>query len=233
MRSEIWIVPTLIVAGCASAQQRWLGPDERLVATGRVARVSVAGGGSGPTTIALAPDGAVWFTQSITNRIGRMIPDGSAPRRVRRSDRGELAAHHRARRRRQLLVLRASRGSDGADHAGRRDHGVSDSDARQPAACDRARRRRQHLVRHVRGRQDRPHHACRRHHRVRACRRRSAARARSRPAPTATSGSRSFTRARSAASRWPASSRSFRCRARIRAPATSRPAPTATCGSSS
>ena len=28
------IVATFVAAGCASAQQRWLGPDERLAATG-------------------------------------------------------------------------------------------------------------------------------------------------------------------------------------------------------
>ena len=32
---------------------------------------------SSPTTIALAPDGAVWFTESTGNRIGRMNPDGT------------------------------------------------------------------------------------------------------------------------------------------------------------
>ena len=32
---------------------------------------------SGPTTIALAQDGTVWFTESAGNRIGRMSPDGT------------------------------------------------------------------------------------------------------------------------------------------------------------
>jgi virginiamycin B lyase len=34
--------------------------------------------GSGPTTIALAPDGTLWFTEQSGNRIGRMAPDGTA-----------------------------------------------------------------------------------------------------------------------------------------------------------
>ena len=32
---------------------------------------------SSPTTIAIALDGTVWFTESNGNRIGRMNPDGS------------------------------------------------------------------------------------------------------------------------------------------------------------
>ena len=35
MRGELFIVATFVVAGCASAQQRWLGPDERLDRDGR------------------------------------------------------------------------------------------------------------------------------------------------------------------------------------------------------
>src|SRR5438034_1077440 len=33
--------------------------------------------GSGPTTIAIAPDGALWFTEAAGNRIGRMMADGT------------------------------------------------------------------------------------------------------------------------------------------------------------
>ena len=68
---------TFVVAGCASAQQRWLGPAERLVATGRVTEFALPHPTSGPTTIALAADGTVWFTESNGNRIGRMSSDGS------------------------------------------------------------------------------------------------------------------------------------------------------------
>jgi virginiamycin B lyase len=32
---------------------------------------------SGPTTISIAPDGNLWFTEGSGNRIGRMAPDGT------------------------------------------------------------------------------------------------------------------------------------------------------------
>src|SRR5580692_10918608 len=35
---------------------------------------------SGPTTIAIAPDGNLWFTEGAGNRIGRMRPDGTGLR---------------------------------------------------------------------------------------------------------------------------------------------------------
>ena len=77
MRGELWVVATLVVAGCASAQQRWLQPNERLTATGEVVEFPLPHPASGPTTIALAADGTVWFTESNGNRIGRMNPDGT------------------------------------------------------------------------------------------------------------------------------------------------------------
>lgn len=76
MRATGWWAMVMVTAGSASAQQRWLGPDERLVATGRIVEFPLPHAGSGPTTIAVAPDGTVWFTESSGNRIGRMAPDG-------------------------------------------------------------------------------------------------------------------------------------------------------------
>src|SRR5947199_10681615 len=35
---------------------------------------------SGPTTVSIAPDGVLWFTEASGNRIGRMAQDGSALR---------------------------------------------------------------------------------------------------------------------------------------------------------
>src|SRR5688572_4424510 len=35
---------------------------------------------SGPTTITIAPDGMLWFTEGTGNRIGRMAPDGTGLR---------------------------------------------------------------------------------------------------------------------------------------------------------
>ena len=34
--------------------------------------------GSGPTTVTIAPDGTLWFTEGTGNRIGWMAPDGTA-----------------------------------------------------------------------------------------------------------------------------------------------------------
>ena len=134
---------------------------------GKVTEHALPNANSGPTTIALAPDGTLWFTEASGNRIGRMNPDGSGLVEYPLPNRRQLAADHRARRRRQHVVLGAHGQPHGPHHAARRARGVSDSDAEQPAACDRARRRRQHLVRDVRGRQDRPHHSGRRDHGVR------------------------------------------------------------------
>ncbi|HEU4620281.1 MAG TPA: Virginiamycin B lyase [Gammaproteobacteria bacterium] len=57
-------------------EQRWIGPDERLTADGTVVSFPLPRPNSGPTTIALAPDGTVWFTLATANAIGRMDPDG-------------------------------------------------------------------------------------------------------------------------------------------------------------
>jgi len=43
----------------------------------RIADFPLPNPGSGPTTISIAPDGTLWFTESTGNRIGRMAPDGS------------------------------------------------------------------------------------------------------------------------------------------------------------
>ena len=77
VRGELFIV-SMLVAGCASSQpQRWLMPGERLTATGAVTEFALPHPSSGPTTLALAEDGTVWFTESGGNRIGRMNPDGT------------------------------------------------------------------------------------------------------------------------------------------------------------
>jgi virginiamycin B lyase len=65
-----------LVAG--AAEQRWLGANERGLATdGRVQALVLPNANSGPTTLAIAPDGRVWFTESQGNRIGHMNPDGT------------------------------------------------------------------------------------------------------------------------------------------------------------
>jgi len=46
-------------------------------ATGSFKEFPLPNPGSGPTTIAIAPDGTLWFTEAAGNRIGRMAQDGS------------------------------------------------------------------------------------------------------------------------------------------------------------
>ena len=62
----------------ASATQLWLGEGERnLVTDGVVHSFDLPHAGSGPTTITVARDGQLWFTEGSGNRIGRMNPDGT------------------------------------------------------------------------------------------------------------------------------------------------------------
>src|SRR5687768_1046950 len=65
----------------AAAQQRWLAAGERALTTDGVwTEYPLPNPGSGPTTVALALDGTVWFTEGAGNRIGRMNPDGTGLR---------------------------------------------------------------------------------------------------------------------------------------------------------
>ena len=76
-----WLCPLGIVAISTTsmwAEQRWLSDGDRNLGTdGKVVEFPLPNPGSAPTTIALAPDGTLWFTESGGNRIGRMNPDGS------------------------------------------------------------------------------------------------------------------------------------------------------------
>ncbi|MET0281191.1 MAG: Virginiamycin B lyase [Steroidobacteraceae bacterium] len=69
----------LAAAGLAmGAAQRWVGAGDRSLTTdGKVHAINLPHPGSGPTTVAVAPDGRIWFTQSSGNRIGRFNADGS------------------------------------------------------------------------------------------------------------------------------------------------------------
>src|SRR5690606_1998748 len=62
----------------AEAEQRWLTAADRGLSTdGKVESFALPTQGSSPSTIAIAPDGRVWFTESNGNRIGRIDPDGT------------------------------------------------------------------------------------------------------------------------------------------------------------
>ncbi len=59
-------------------QQRWLAPHETgLVTDGQVHFFPLPHERSGPTTVVIAADGRIWFTEGSGNRIGSMNPDGS------------------------------------------------------------------------------------------------------------------------------------------------------------
>lgn len=69
------LAATATVAGAAG--QRWLASGEAgLTTDGKVQAVVLPNANSGPTTVAIAPDGSVWFTESSGNRIGRFNADG-------------------------------------------------------------------------------------------------------------------------------------------------------------
>ena len=75
-----WLCSLGIVmfAGVAAAQHRWLVETDRNLGTDGVwTEYPLPNPGSGPTTIALAPDGSAWFTEGQGNRIGRINPDGT------------------------------------------------------------------------------------------------------------------------------------------------------------
>jgi virginiamycin B lyase len=59
-------------------QQRWLAPHEiGLVTDGQVHFFPLPHEHSAPTTVVVATDGRIWFTEGTGNRIGRMNPDGT------------------------------------------------------------------------------------------------------------------------------------------------------------
>jgi virginiamycin B lyase len=59
-------------------QQRWLAPHESAPVTdGQVHFFPLPHERSGPTTVVVAVDGRIWFTEGSGNRIGSMNPDGS------------------------------------------------------------------------------------------------------------------------------------------------------------
>jgi virginiamycin B lyase len=65
-------------ASTSGATQRWLTKaDSVSITDGQVHSFALPHPRSGPTTVAIAPDGRVWFTESAGDRIGRINPDGS------------------------------------------------------------------------------------------------------------------------------------------------------------
>ena len=80
-RKWLSVLGIVLLAASSAAQQRWLAPGEAALSTDGVWRQHpLPTPKSGPTTIALGPDGTVWFTEGSGNRIGRMNPDGTGLR---------------------------------------------------------------------------------------------------------------------------------------------------------
>jgi virginiamycin B lyase len=71
--NQRWLVPAmvLLLAACATAAVRQLTTD------GAAHELRLPQPNSGPTTISVAPDGSLWFTEGSGNRIGHMQRDGS------------------------------------------------------------------------------------------------------------------------------------------------------------
>ncbi len=77
-RTTFCLMGILAMTGTASAgPQHWLGPETQVHATGDVEDFPLPTPHAGPSTVALAPDGSLWFTLSGANAIGHMQPDGS------------------------------------------------------------------------------------------------------------------------------------------------------------
>ncbi len=77
----VGILAATVVCSAATVdpdQQRWLASHEAgLVTDGQVHFFPLPHDRSGPTTVTVAIDGRVWFTEASGNRIGTMNPDGS------------------------------------------------------------------------------------------------------------------------------------------------------------
>ena len=141
--------------------------------------------------IASGPDGNLWFTENLGNKIGQINPTTHAITEfpIPASDSGRRRDHGRARR--QPLVHREVGQQDRSDQPDdTRDHRVPHPHERQRAPRNHGRARRQPLVHRGRKQQDRSR-STRRHTPSPSSRSRRppASPAESRPGPTATSGS--------------------------------------------
>lgn len=82
--------------------QRWLSKEIAAITDGQPHGIPLPNPRSGPTTVAVAADGRVWFTESSGDRIGRVNPEGtglvefplphpgSAPRIIARGSDGNM-----------------------------------------------------------------------------------------------------------------------------------------------
>ena len=131
------------------------------ISPGKATEFSLPMAGSGPTTIALAPDGTLWFTEQAGNRIGRMAPDGTAIKEFELPNPGSAP---------RIITIGADNNFWFTEHLGNRvgritpGGQITESHSQQPAARDCSRSGRQSVVRRVHGRANRSHHIAGRHH---------------------------------------------------------------------
>ena len=86
MRGALFVVATFVTAGCASAQQRWLGSDERLAATGKVTEFALPRPNSGPGDITAGADGNMWFVELNGTIDGRVVSGNKVGRVTMRGE---------------------------------------------------------------------------------------------------------------------------------------------------
>jgi streptogramin lyase len=76
-RKWLCLLGIVALTAVVSGQAKWLSRTDRLEPAATWSEYPLPNAGSGPTTIALAGDGSLWFTESSGNRIGRMNADGT------------------------------------------------------------------------------------------------------------------------------------------------------------
>ena len=227
------VIGIAAIACTAAAEQRWLdSTDQNLRTDGKVTAFPLPNANSGPTTIALAADGTVWFTEGTGNRIGRMKSDGT--------DLVEFPLPN-ADSSPRIIALGADGNMWFSEHTGNRMGRITPDGELAEFAIPTPESQPRAIALGADGNIWFGMFAAGKIGRVTpggtitefAVPTRTAGRARWRQVPTATFGFPSTGRARSAASRRAVSSPSSLCRGRTRDPATSPLARTATCGSSS
>src|SRR5471032_1714396 len=72
IRNCLCCLSILLTVATARAQR-----SAMLQTDGHVTEFPLPNPNSGPTTVSIAPDGTLWFTESAGSRIGRMAQDGS------------------------------------------------------------------------------------------------------------------------------------------------------------
>src|ERR1700746_2338559 len=73
-----WLIALSIVLSALYARARHALQGATLETNGKIIEFPLPHPNSGATTVSIARDGTLWFTESAGNRIGRMAQDGTA-----------------------------------------------------------------------------------------------------------------------------------------------------------